>query len=218
MSDSSAGCARCAELQAAYDDFQQQSHELEEGLEQELQAAQKQVDTLKQRLEKANTALAAERESSKGAMTQLHSQISTLQAELSKSTALVESLKSVKRSSETVAYDHDEKLRRLEAAAQDAAERADSFAEEAVLLKVSRGGTNQWTGGRGDAASRPPRKCRRSCTGRSGCSKRVEEQQPLLGTLLRLLRPSTTPSCKHCARSWKFCARRKQRSTTTSRR
>jgi len=136
MSDSSAGCARCAELQAAYDDFQQQSRELEEGLEQELQAAQKQVDTLKQRLEKANTALAAERESSKGAMTQLHSQISTLQAELSKSTALVESLKSVKRSSETVAYDHDEKLRRLEAAAQDAAERADSFAEEAVLLKV----------------------------------------------------------------------------------
>jgi ElaB/YqjD/DUF883 family membrane-anchored ribosome-binding protein len=50
------GCARCAELQAAYDDFQEQSRELEEGLEQELQAAQKQVETIKSKLDKVSSA------------------------------------------------------------------------------------------------------------------------------------------------------------------
>jgi ElaB/YqjD/DUF883 family membrane-anchored ribosome-binding protein len=49
------GCARCAELQAAYDDFQEQSRELEEGLEQELQAAQKQVETIKSKLDKVRS-------------------------------------------------------------------------------------------------------------------------------------------------------------------
>jgi hypothetical protein len=47
-------CARCIELQTAYDDFQQQSKELEEGLESELQAAQKQLEQTKIKLEKVS--------------------------------------------------------------------------------------------------------------------------------------------------------------------
>jgi chromosome segregation ATPase len=49
---------------------------------------------------------------------------------------LIESLKVVKRSSESAVTDADDRIRRLEAAASDASERADGFAEQAVMLKL----------------------------------------------------------------------------------
>jgi hypothetical protein len=45
-------CTKCAELQAAYDDFQAQSKEFEGELERELEEATKQSESLKDKLAK----------------------------------------------------------------------------------------------------------------------------------------------------------------------
>lgn len=83
----------------------------------------------------ANAALSAERESTKGSVSHLHAQISSLQSELAKANALVDNLKSAKRVLEVAQSDFESKLRRAESSLVDANEKADFHAEQAVLLK-----------------------------------------------------------------------------------
>ena len=85
--------------------------------------------------DQVTSTLTSERDSNKVAIGQLHSQINVLQADLTKSQTLVESLKSAKRILEQSQSDAETHLRRAEAALADVNEKADQHAEEVVLLK-----------------------------------------------------------------------------------